>query len=544
MRKSFIIFCVCQVVLSTGLVRAVIAIKPGPSTIPCFDIYEIIVQLDPPPEYNPFTDVKVSATFTPQGGPPVKVDGFCDDQGGRCFRVRFCPSLAATEYRFSLKTSIAADKEYKGSFETTQPQSRKGRLSAGMEPVVVNPENPKHFQFALSQQPFYHMGLTAYHLLDPSNNEQQIEELLDYCIRYGFNKVRFLLTGYPRDTDTRNKSEYKFDGDPWKLPNYGAPPGQVNPLPAWLGKPHEYDFTRFNVAYWQKVDRVVQAMRGRGIIATCIITIEKQKLPREYGTFTEHEKRLYSYAVARLAAFSNVWWDLGNEHNEYRKPSWAPKMGHLVKEWDPYDRLCSAHGYADWTYGNQPWADYIITQQYGNCAEVNEWVLKYRKIAKPYVNEEYGYEGNLDKPSHGQNSSWVRKCHWSIAMAGGYATYGDWSPGTAFYTGHIGEGKAPAQLRHLRKTFESIPYPLMEPHNELVGKGAFCLAKEGEVYLVYLADVRETVLQVKPCPQGYTVTWINLRTGKHTSPVRTAEEKIILRTPSSNDWAAIIEVDS
>ena len=140
MRKSFIIFCVCQVVLSTGLVRAVITIKPGPSTIPCFDIYEIIVQLDPPPECNPFTDVKVSATFiptrlqragfTPQGGPPVEVDGFCDDQGGRCFRVRFCPSLAATEYRFSLKTSIAvrlgtpsgADKEYKGSFETTQPQ--------------------------------------------------------------------------------------------------------------------------------------------------------------------------------------------------------------------------------------------------------------------------------------------------------------------------------------------------------------------------------------------------------------------------------------
>jgi len=219
-------------------------------------------------------------------------------------------------------------------------------------------------------------------------------------------------------------------------------------------------------------------------------------------------------------------------------------MGHLVKEWDPYDRLCSAHGYADWTYGNQPWADYIITQQYGNCAEVNEWVLKYREIAKPYVNEEYGYEGKLDKPSHGQNSSWVRKCHWSIAMAGGYATYGDWSPGTAFYTGHTGEGKAPAQLRHLGKTFESIPYPLMEPHNELVGKGAFCLAKEGKVYLVYLADVRETVLQVKPCPQGYTVTWINPMTGKHTSPVRTAEEKIILRTPSSNDWAAIIEVDS
>ena len=84
----------------------------------------------------------------------------------------------------------------------------------------------------------------------------------------------------------------------------------------------------------------------------------------------------------------------------------------------------------------------------------------------------------------------------------------------------------------------------MEPHNELIGKGAFCLAKEGKVYLVYLADVRETVLHVKRGGQGYTVTWINPRSGKHRSPVRTAEEKIILRAPSSNDWAAIIEIDS
>ena len=531
--NNLIILFVCILVLSTGSVQANITIKPGPSTIPCFDVFEIILQSNSPYEGNPFTDVKVSATFTPEGGSPIEVEGFCDDQKGRCFSVRFCPSLTEIEYRYSLKISIDASKEYTGSFVTTKPY--------GMEPVVVNTENPKHFQFALSRQPFYHMGLTAYHLLDPSNNNQQIEELLDYCIKYGFNKVRFLLTGYPRDTDTRNKSEYTLQGDPWKLPNYGAPPGEVNPLPAWLGEPHKYDFTRFNVAYWQKIDSVVRAMRDRGIIATCIIAIEKQNLPNEYGVLTNHEKRLYHYAVARLAAFSNVWWDLGNEHNEYRKSDWAPKMGSLVKKWDPYDRLCSAHGYEDWNYDNQSWADYIITQQYGNCSEVNEWVLKYLKTPKPYVNEEYGYEGKLDKPSHGQNTDWVRKCHWSIAMAGGYATYGDWSPGTAFYTGHIGGGKAPAQLRYLRKTFESIPYTQMEPHNELVGKEAFCLAKEGEVYLVYLADVIETVLHIKPIAQGYRIIWINPRTGERTSPVKTKEHKIILRPPSSNDWAAIIK---
>jgi hypothetical protein len=504
--------------------------------MPCFDVYEILVELDSPPEGNPFTDIEVAATFTPEAGSPIKVDGFCDDPEGRCFRVRFCPSLVGIGYKYSLTASAAADKEYTGAFRTVRPRA--------MQPVVVNPERPKHFQFALSKQPFYHMGLTAYHLLDPSNDDRQIEQLLDYCLRHGFNKVRFLLTGYPRDTDMRSKSEYKVKGDPWKLPNYGAPPGEVNPLPAWPGKPHSYDFTRFNVAYWQKVDRAVQAMRDRGIVATCIVTIEKQNLPREYGVLTDHEKRLYRYAVARLAAFSNLWWDLGNEHIEYRKPDWAPKMGALLKQWDPYDRLCSAHGYADWTYGDQPWADYIITQQYGDCSQVNEQVLKYRAIAKPYVNEEYGYEGKLDKPSHGQNADWVRKCHWSIALAGGYATYGDWTAGTAFYTGHVGDGKAPAHLRHLRTTFESIPYSQMEPRNELVGQGAFCLAKEGEVYLVYLADVAETVLHVRPAGQGDVVVWIDPGTGKRTRTAREVEEKIVLRAPAGGDWVALVRSGS
>ena len=534
MRKCFGILCVSVAVLIAGPTNADVSVTSGPSVVPCFDIYEIVLQSDAPIKGNPFTDIEVRAVFKPEGGSPIDVDGFCDDQAGRCFRVRFCPSLAKTKYTFELTTTMTAGKKYTGSFRTTEAR--------GMEPVIVNPKNPKHFQFASSGKPFYHMGLTAYHLLDISNDDKQIEELLDYCIRYGFNKVRFLLTGYPRDNDTRKRDEYTFEGDPWKLPNYGAPPGELNPLPAWLGKPHHYDFTRFNVAHWQKADRAVKAMRDRGIVATCIVTIEKQGLPREYSVLTEHEKRLYHYAVARLAAYANVWWDLGNEHNEYRKPDWAAKMGGLVKKWDPYDRLCSAHAHADWLYDDQSWADFIITQQYGNCSEVNQWALKYYPIPKPYINEEYGYEGTLDEPKHGMNTDWVRKCHWSIALAGGYATYGDWSTESPFYTGHIGQGKAPAQLRHLREIFESLPYLMMEPHNELVGGNTLCLAKEGEVYLVYIPDGKETILRAKPATRDYTITWIDPHTGKKVNSQKTSTEKITLRPPSSEDWVTIIKV--
>ena len=61
---------------------------------------------------------------------------------------------------------------------------------------------------------------------------------------------------------------------------------------------------------------------------------------------------------------------------------------------------------------------------------------------------------------------------------------------------------------------------------------------------MYLADVRETVLNIELAGQVYTVTWIDPRTGEHTSSVKEAKDKIMLRAPSSGDWAAIIKVKS
>jgi len=524
---------------------AEIHVTPGPSEIPCFDVYEIALEMTSPPNGNPFTDIEFTAEFVPSNGKPVRVEGFCDDPKGKVFRIRFCPEIPNMRYSFSVMTNIEPDWKYRGRFQTIPVN--------GMEPVVVDPDHPKHFCFKNSQKPFYHLGITAYHLLDPTNGDRQIEKYLDYCVENKFNKIRFLLTGYPRDTDTRSSDDYEYGvGDPWKMPNYGAPPGEVNPLPAWEGKPHDYDFTRFNVEYWQKVDRAVAAMRERGIVATCILTIEKQNLPKEYGALTEHEKRLYRYAVNRLAAFANIWWDLGNEHNEFRDPTWASKMGQLVKKWDPYNRLCSAHGYAEWNYDNQEWADFIITQQYGTPEEVNAWALKYRDVPMPYINEEYGYEGNLDKPGHGHNADWVRKCHWAIAMAGGYGTYGDWSK-AAFYSGHIGGGSGPAHLKKLYDEFQKIPYNEMEPRNDLVTEGCFCLAKPGEVYMVYVPDGREANLEITydrllvgyekqymdPCSGDYGGGWVDIMPGADGAQkaAETKQKTFSLNpTGASPDW--------
>jgi len=510
----------------------------APHTVPRFDVAEFVVRVPQPPFRNPFTEAELSGVFT-GGGVSFRVEGFADSPDGSVFRLRFSPEAAEVTFDYALRLRGGGlDRSFTGQLRCG-PSDRPG-------PVIVDPEHPRHFMYAGSRQPFYHLGYTAYHLLDPSNDDAQVEATIDYCARHGFNKIRFLLTGYPRDFDQRTSAdvEHGVPDDPWKAPNYGSRPGQVNPLPAWMGEPHRYDFTRFNVAYWQRVDRAVQRMRERGLVATCIVTIEKQGLPQEYGRLTEHELRLYRYAVARLAAFDNVWWDLGNEHNEYRDVEWGNTMGAMLKETDPYDRLASAHAYAEFFYQDSPWADFIITQQYGDEGQVHDWVLQHRSIAKPYVNEEYGYEGQRDQPGHGQNSDWVRRCHWAIAMAGGYATYGDWSDGVSYYyMGEPGPGQAALQLKHLRAFFEGLPFRELEPQDALI-RGGFCLARPPAHYVFYLPRGGTSEVDLGRGPTLHlTARWFDPRTGAWQDGPSLGPGQNTVTAPTAADWVLYVHSD-
>jgi len=504
-----------------------------------FDAAEFVVRVSRPWFDNPFTDVELTGTFKVENSSSIVVRGFADAQDGGVFRLRFCPERAGQTYSWELDLRAGeVKKQWTGTFKC-EPSTRGG-------PVVVDPRHPKHFMFAGSGRNFYHLGYTAYHLLDSSNSDEHIASFIDYYRREEFNKVRFLLTGYPRDPGKQAARDDKEFGvaDPWSAANYGSKPDSVHPLPAWLGEPHHYDFTRFNVAYWQKVDRMVRRMRDAGIVATCIFTIEKQNLPKEYGALTDAEYRLYRYGVARLAAFDNVWWDLGNEHNEYRDVHWGNTMGAFVKQEDPYGRLASAHAYSDFLYPKSKWADFIITQQYGDEKSVYDWVLTYREIPKPYVNEEYGYEGHgernrrgLVNVGHGQDADHARRSHWSIAMAGGYATYGDWSDGIAhYYMGEPGPGKAAAQLKHLRRFFEAIPFAELEPASELVSEG-FCLARVPDCYVLYLPHGGESRIDLSKARSPLLVArWFDPRTGHWQPGPPVSPEKTTITAPSADDW--------
>jgi len=509
----------------------------APATVPQYGTAEFVLRYSGKPVANPFTAIQVNGKFT-AGNTVVTVPGFCDSQDGSLFRLRFSPGLKNTGYTYELTfKGRGIERKFTGSISSTAPADR--------GPVIADPQYPKHFIYAATGDPFIHFGCTEYNLLDISNSDAQVEATIEYCRKNGFNKIRFLLTGYPRDFDNRTSDDvdHGVPADPWKAPNYGALPGKVNPLPAWEGKPHAWDFERFNVEFWQRADRAVRLMREKGIVATCIITIEKQDLPKEVGRLTENEYRLYKYAAARLAAYNNVWWDLGNEHNEYRNAEWGNTMGEFVRQNDPYGRLASAHAYADFFYSSSAWAGFIITQQYGDPDSVHNWVLKFNNVAKPYVNEEYGYEGGTDKPvGHGMNSDWVRKCHWAVSMGGGYATYGDWSSGVSwFYMGIPGPGIAPPQLLHLRSLLESVPFRQMVPSDNLTSEG-YCLALPGKVWIFYLPEGGTADIDLSSSAENpMTGRWFDPVSGAWSDPVRLKAGKNKITAPTSRDWAFVVK---
>jgi hypothetical protein len=504
----------------------------APATAQQWDVAEFTLHVSSPAA-NPFMDLHLEGEFRIGKEAPSRIAGFADSDDGRLYRLRFAPDRPAVyTYRLTLR-GAGVNETMRGELRA-EPSTRPG-------PVIVDPANPKHFVFAGSKQPFFHLGFTAYHLLDPSNDDTQVDATIDYCARLGFNKIRFLLTGYPRDTRTGTSKDVEHGvPDPARAPNYGALPGRLNPLPAWPGEPHRYDFTRFRTAYWQRVDRAVRGMRERGIVANAIVTIEKQDLPQEYGRLTPNEFRLYRYAVARLAAFDNVWFDLGNEHNEFRDASWGEAMGSFVSALDPHRRLISAHAYAEFFYPRSVWASYVLTQHYGTLGELYNWALQHRGIPKPYVNEEYGYEGNSAKPGHSQNADLTRQGHWSIAMAGGYATYGDWSGGVSwFYMGVPGKGIAVAQLQHLRRFFEDLPFPSLSPAPSLID-GGFCLSGEHDLYVFYLTAGVATI-DLSRAKKTLASRWFDPRTGAWQDGPQLKAGSHRLTPPAPGDWALVVK---
>lgn len=521
-----------------GPAAAAVTFSQSAPRVETYDFVEVTAGIDSPGTRNPFTDASLSGTFTRQGAEPVQVDGFCDSADGHTFRIRFMPSVPGN-YTYSVTYKEGnREQSYQGGFQAAAGHRR--------GPIRVDPQYPWHFIWEGTGEHYFFNGTTAFWLMG-WRDERFIRNSIERLHGMKINRMRVLLSG----------ATFTIYGEPLMTgENFTL---FLRPWPAAHAESFDnpgIDYLHFDVAYWQKFERMLRFARERDMIISVVQDIGDGRVHPAAGS--EDERRYLHYAAARLGAFSNITWDLGDDLDSFRDEKWAHETGTLLESWDPYHHLATSHPvHREHQDRASAWFGFTSIQdwsrrQHALMLEERQIQMKTGRII-PQANEEYGYEDHYPHwaPGPGSDSAeTLRHVAWDIAMAGAYGTAGETARrGTNIWPDTGGgwiNGRGDDTMvmlkgyEHMVDFFTSFAWWKTEPHDELVSEGAYCLAKPGELYAIYLPAEGEVTVTLEP--GRYEASWFSAFTGEWIPlpPVEGTRWKSP-HTPGWLDWALLLK---
>ena len=447
-------------------------------TIEKWGIFEMTIS--GPKEGNPFCDQWIKGTFCCKNEKKT-VDGFYDGDG--VYKVRFMPSFT-DEYTFEIEASfdIKAGAEVPDEGE---PEHKHGTADDGTEAeqyavrniltgsfTVIPPSADNHgpvrvagtYYLAYEDGTPYHCIGTTCYVWNLQNEELQ-KQTLKTLEENAFNKIRFCIFPKHYDYNLHEPITYPYEGTPCdssvlnenNFAEYnGCAPG------------NDWDFTRFNPAHFQHIEKCIQALMKLGIEADLIVMH-----PYDRWGFSmmkaEDDDRYWKYVLARFSAYRNVWWSLANEYDlmhEKTLSDWERYAG-IICEKDPYHHLRSIHNCKAYYDYNLPWITHCSiqrTETYRSSELVNEWREKYHK---PVILDEICYEGNIQFGWGNISGEEMTRRFWEAFCRGGYPGHGETylSPDRILWWSHGGvlHGTSPDRIRFLAKIMEETPGLGVEP---------------------------------------------------------------------------------
>ena len=242
-------------------------------------------------------------------------------------------------------------------------------------------------------------------------------------------------------------------------------------------------------------------------------------------------------------------------------------MANYLKKINPYPSVVVVHTHSNDSLQNEYLTPLLGFQnldgpsmQIGNPARVNEriqkWVSDSEKAGKRWlVNlDETGpaWKGVMPDSHDAQHDTVRNECLWGTLLAGGTGV--EWYCGYRYPHNDLNLEDFRSRENWWKQSVfatqfvRQFPLEEMRPNNALVNvKGAFCLEKPGEVYLVYLPA---GALNAKINLQGgktFLVNWFNPRTagdyqtGTVTSIMGKGYQRIGNPTIDiEKDWVAVI----
>ena len=279
------------------------------------------------------------------------------------------------------------------------------------------------------------------------------------------------------------------------------------------------------------------------------------------------ERKLYCRElIARFGHHLALNWNLGEENTQSTEEQLA--MANFIQDTDPYDNHIVLHTYPkqqDKVYNPLLGKKALTGLSLQNSSlkdchkQTLKWVTKSQESGHPWVvafdepgNAQTGMPADPDYPGMPKDYDGpsIHDCRkytlWGTLMAGG--------GGVEYYFGYKlpqndllcedwrSRDKSWDYCRYALEFFrdQNIPVEAMKNRNELIGNAEnenskYCLAKDGEVYLVYLPEGGETGVELGE--GDYTVTWFNPRDGKMGE---VSDYKAPLKAPDGEDWLALI----
>jgi hypothetical protein len=440
------------------------------SAVEQWGIFE--VALKGPSAGNPFLDVTLSARFT-QGTNVMVANGFYDGDGR--YRVRFMPPQQG-KWSYTTTSNVRELNGKTDTFKVTAPSAQ------NHGPVAV--ARTWHFDYA-DGTPYRELGTTCY--VWEWQPEPLERETLRTLASAPFNKIRMCVFPKHYAYNTNEPILYPFPGT---MPD------------------RNWDFTRFNVKYFQHLEQRVADLQKLGIEADIILFH-----PYDEGHWgfdrmpAEVDDRYLRYVIARLSAYRNVWWSLANEWDfmRHKKEPDFERFGEIVSQDDPYHHLLSVHYGSKLFDYNLPWITHASIQNGGAVTSPARARVDRDTYHKPVVYDEVQYEGDIRQGWGRLSAEELVFRFWNATVAGTYCGHGEtyksddqvlwWSKG-----GRL-KGQSSARLAFLKKVLSESPAEGIDPidanHPEYGGR-------PGKYYLVYFGRQAPTnwVFQIPQSAAG------------------------------------------
>ncbi len=463
---------------------------------------------------QPFLTATFTGTDGRSQGKIIKVPGFWE--GENTWKIRFTPPIDGT-WKYETVSQDRKMNRKKGSITVSGwTEEEKNINPARRGFMVVNGSDPRKGRYFT-----YTDGTPVLWIADTW---------------WDWTNSRIRFGSFKKLADTRAEQGYNigqlfFAGNGW-----GRESSLLDP-----------SFREPKLEQIRKIEEMIRYANSKGITVWIHAWWSRENIDKSIGD--ENITRWWRYVVHRLHAF-NVIWVLAGEYNMNNYGgfplSFWNRVGDIIKDEDPYDRITGAHPTPPmWSGGaeapqwstaeavhNQKWLDYNQSQT-GHARWCNELIPEiisraYRMApAKPAVVTEPWYEFIEGNPT----AMDIRFAAWSSVMSGAAGhTYGgghtwrvhlperptgigSWpmdtslSVNTLIYPGAVSVGFMGKYLRKLE-------WWKLEPHPELVleNPSPFCLADPGNEYLFYLrygGSIKVDLSSQKPSDE-FEYRWTDL----------------------------------